>query len=58
MRPYPEETMSDIAWHDLSDDAYILQLLKEFRFLTDEKKEQTNTQASSFAIGDETPESF
>lgn len=58
MRPYAEETMSDIAWHDLNDDAYILQLLKEFQFLTDEKKEQTHTQAGSLATGDETPDSF
>lgn len=50
--------MSDIAWHDLNDDAYILQLLNEFQFLIDEKKEQTYTQAGSLATGDETPDSF
>lgn len=41
-----------------NDDSYIVQLLKEFHFLANEKKEQTNPGASVVALGDEATESF
>lgn len=57
--------MSENFWAELydstgfcNDDSYIVQLLREFRFLTDEKTEQTNAQAGSLAAGNEAPESF
>lgn len=57
--------MSENFWAELyestgfcNDDSYIVQLLREFRFLTDEKTEQTNAQAGSLALGNEAPDSF
>lgn len=37
----------------LHGDLYVVKLLQEFRFLTHEKKEQTDAQAHSPAAGDE-----
>lgn len=57
--------MSAEKWPDVyemygifNDDSYIVQLLKEFHFLANEKKEQTNSGAGAIALGDEEIESF
>lgn len=57
--------MSAEKWPDVyemygifNDDSYLVQLLKEFHFLTNEKKEQTHSGAGVAAFGDETVEPF
>lgn len=42
----------------VQDDLYIIQLLQEFHYLTNEKEEPAPREADSVASGDEAPESF
>jgi hypothetical protein len=40
------------------DDSYIIQLLQEFKYLTDEKEKPKDSEARPFAIGDEEAKSY